>query len=421
MHNRIRNTESTVKPKVAILQQSEAFGDIWEWLCKEVEDDVEVQLLRNGTPLREFAMIVLSAGAVEREALEWLETNDLPEQVPVVIAGIDYSRRTAMEAIKAGATDYFSLPDDLSLLRNAVAAIANGEGASDDEQAEVEEDLSQFTDLVGDSTRAATLRARITWVARYAEVPLLITGSPGTGKESVARAIHELSARRDRPFVIVDCVNMTGATLADEVFGRASGAGETADAPKPGLLEVADGGTVLLEEVGRASIEFQDELLALLRRSRLHALGAGPRQRTGVRLIAASSTDLAVEVDNGAVRRELLDEFGVITLQLPELNDQLDDLPALATSMLQRIAGEYRLPVPPLSDEVQDRLRAHAWPGNVREFKNVLVRALLLSPPGQLTTHEVEMALQASGRGAPLTDAEGAVVPSRSGGGNDGH
>ncbi len=396
-----------MKPKVAILQQSEAFADIWEWLCKEVEDDVEVQLLRNGTPLREFALVVLSAGAAEREALDWLERNDLAQHVPVIVAGIDYSRRTAMEAVRSGAADYFSLPDDLSLLRNAVAAIAYTHRHHDDAKDDLGGDPDQFMEIVGHSDHATRIRAKIAWLARYSDVPVLVTGSGGTGKESVARAIHTHSPRRG-PFVTVDCTNLTGDNLADEVFGRAAGADTPTHAAKPGLLDVSEGGTAMLDEIGRASTDFQDELLALLRRSRVRALGVGPLQRTSVRIIATTSHDLESGVTDGTVRRELLDELGIITVHLPDLVERRDDLPALATTILKSVAAEYQLPVSPLSGEALDRLQTHDWPGNVRELRNVLVRAALLSPPGQLVTREVEMAIKTKAdRQGALTSAEG--------------
>ncbi|MCE9573894.1 MAG: sigma-54 dependent transcriptional regulator [Deltaproteobacteria bacterium] len=233
----------------------------------------------------------------------------------------------------------------------------------------------RFGELVGESLAMREVFAVLERVAAT-EVTVLVEGETGTGKELVARPLHEASARRGGPVVAVDCGALPEALLDSELFGHVKGAFTGAAAPRAGLLARADGGTIFLDELGRIPTSVQARLLRVLEERVVRPLGADRERAVDVRVIAASRDDLDAEVAAGRFRADLLYRLGVVRVRLPPVRARREDLPALVAELLRRrglAEGKPRGPG-------LDRLHAHGWPGNVRELRNVLDRAIALAP-----------------------------------------
>ncbi|MBK9036065.1 MAG: sigma 54-dependent Fis family transcriptional regulator [Myxococcales bacterium] len=233
----------------------------------------------------------------------------------------------------------------------------------------------RFGELVGESLAMREVFAVLERVAG-ADVTVLVEGETGTGKELVARALHHASPRRGGPFVAVDCGALPEGLLDSELFGHVKGAFTGAAAPRGGLFARADGGTIFLDELGRVPPSVQARLLRVLEERVVRPLGGDRERAVDVRVVAAARDDLDAEVAAGRFRADLLYRLGVVRLRLPPLRSRREDLAILTTAIL-RARG---LDAPTPSGPGLDRLMAHAWPGNVRELRNVLDRALALTP-----------------------------------------
>jgi len=231
---------------------------------------------------------------------------------------------------------------------------------------------------------------------------VMITGESGTGKELGARALHEYGKRRNGPFVAINMAAIPRELIESELFGHEKGAFTDAHAAKPGLFEVADGGTLFLDELDTLPVDLQAKLLRVLEDHEIRRVGGTKSRRVDVRVLAASNTNLEAAVQRGTLRQDLYFRLGVVTLELPPLRDRGGDVAIIAARLLVSLATHHRLPVPPLSAEARRALVNRPWPGNVRELKNVLERALLLSPPGKLDLAELvpAPAAQAAANGA---------------------
>jgi two-component system response regulator PilR (NtrC family) len=207
---------------------------------------------------------------------------------------------------------------------------------------------------------------------------ILITGESGTGKELVAQAIHTLSLRRDHPFVAVNCGALPEALLESELFGHMRGAFTGADANKKGLIEVADKGTIFLDEIGEMSATMQVKLLRVLQERKYRRVGGTEEVAANIRVIAATNRDLAAMVGEGGFREDLFYRLNVIPIRLPALRERTDDVPLIAEHFLAKYTKEMAKPLSGFSPAAVDRLKAYPWPGNVRELENVIERAVAL-------------------------------------------
>ncbi len=389
-----------------VIQLSDSFAELWDHLGEDLAVPVRQAAAGDVTGVGpEVAVVVLAAGGAEREALEWLDGHEPPAAVPVLAVGADPGRRIAAMLVAHGASDYFALPEDVEILRNAVAAAAQRHQEALRRAATGVDDalVGAFSDIVGESPAIKTVLARAARVLPHPDATAIVVGETGTGKEVLARGIHKGGPRRGAPFVAVNCSALPENLVESELFGHERGAFTDAHAAKPGLFEVAEGGTLFLDEIGTLAVDLQAKLLRVLEDRQVRRVGGTKWRPVNVRIIAATNDDLEGAVKNGSFRRDLYFRLSVITLTLPPLRKRGDDALLIAEELLQRMAHQHGLPVPPLSQESRKAIGSHHWPGNVRELKNAVERALLLSEPGELDTDELVPRLAAETEsGGPL-------------------
>ncbi|MDF1800782.1 MAG: sigma-54 dependent transcriptional regulator [Planctomycetota bacterium] len=235
--------------------------------------------------------------------------------------------------------------------------------------------------MVGVGASMAKLFALIERVAP-SDVPVLVQGETGSGKELVARALHTASHRADQPFLAENCAAVAATLLESELFGHVRGAFTDAARDRDGAFVAADGGTLFLDEIGDMPVEMQAKILRVLQEGEVRPVGSNKARKVDVRIVAASHRDLAAMVATGAFREDLYYRLNVVTLSLPALRERPEDLEPLARFLLGRIAAESKEPARELTADGVAALAGREWPGNVRELENLLRRAVALSPPG---------------------------------------
>jgi two-component system response regulator PilR (NtrC family) len=233
---------------------------------------------------------------------------------------------------------------------------------------------------------------------------ILITGESGTGKELVAKAIHTQSLRRDHPFVAVNCGALTETLLESELFGHMRGAFTGADSNKKGLIEVADKGTIFLDEIGEMSPTMQVKLLRVLQERKYRRVGGTDEVAASIRVIAATNRDLAAMVGDGKFREDLFYRLNVIPIRLPALRQRIDDVPLIAEHFLGKYTREMGKPIAGFSGAAVDRLKSYPWPGNVRELENVVERAVALETDDRIQPDTLGDDLRAGRPAAPLVN-----------------
>jgi len=289
------------------------------------------------------------------------------------------STDTAVEAMRLGASDYFTKPFNMDELRLKIRQHLHAHQLEEENLLLKRALHSQhsFSSIIGRSDVMVDLFRMIETVSATTST-VLITGESGTGKELVARAVHSHSSRRDRPFVALNCGAVPETLLESELFGHMRGAFTGADANKKGLIEAAEGGTIFLDEIGEMNATMQVKLLRVLQERRFRRLGGTEETIADIRIIAATNQDLPRLVAESRFREDLFYRINVIQLHLPPLRDRRDDVPLLAEHFLAKFAEQMRKPVRSISHEALALLERHSWPGNVRELENVMERAVAL-------------------------------------------
>src|SRR5205823_846630 len=221
----------------------------------------------------------------------------------------------------------------------------------------------------------------------------LLVGETGTGKELLARAIHDRSPDREKPYQVVDCTRFPEGMIESELFGHVKGAFTGAVADKMGLLELADGGTVFLDEISDLPMSLQAKLLRVLEEGEVRAVGGTRSKKVDVRFIAATNQDLEERVNRGEFRKDLFYRLNVVTLRVPPLRDRVEDIPLLARHFLTQFAREFGKPVTDLHPSAVTDLVAYKWPGNIRELRNVIERAVMLCSGERLSSKELSSLL----------------------------
>jgi two-component system nitrogen regulation response regulator GlnG len=297
--------------------------------------------------------------------------------VPVVVMTAFGDLDTAVRAVQAGAFDYLVKPFDLERVTQVVARAL----ADRDVRAEAAAEPPPATELVGSSPAMQEVFKQVALVAA-SDLPVLVTGPTGSGKEVVARAIHAHSARRDKPLVTTNLAALAPGVIESELFGHAAGSFTGAAAARPGLFELADGGTIFLDEIGEAPLEVQVKLLRVLEAGEVARVGEAAARPVSVRVIAATNHDLGALLAAGSFREDLYHRLKVFPISMPLLADRPTDIEPLARHFLARHAAGR--PLPAIAPEFLAALRGRDWPGNVRELKHAIEYAAVVARGGTL-------------------------------------
>ena len=312
-------------------------------------------------------------------------------ELPVVLLTGHGSVDLAVEALKQGVADFIEKPFKLERLRTTVGNLLEKQRLGR-QVARLSGKSSGRASLVA---HGATMRRVMALVKRVAAVPsttVLIQGESGVGKELVARSIHERSARVEKQFVAINCAALSENLLEAELFGYEKGAFTGADSKgKQGLFEVADGGTIFLDEVGEMPLQLQTKLLRVLQERRFRRVGGLGDIDVDVRVVAATNRDLRAEVAEGRFRNDLYYRLRVVPVQVPPLRDRPEDILPLAEHLLKRLGPELGRPHLKLSDAARSAMVAYCWPGNVRELANALERAVIAAEGDAITINDLCM------------------------------
>jgi DNA-binding NtrC family response regulator len=297
--------------------------------------------------------------------------------VPTIVITAHGSIETAVEAMKEGANDFITKPVDAKHFDIVVRKALEREGLKRGLELLAEETDNRFRLIIGQSTkmREAIDTAR---KAAASRATVLLLGESGTGKEIFARAIHNWSERKSQPFVAINCVGLSKELLESELFGHEKGAFTGADQLKKGKMELANGGTVFLDEIGDVSQELQTKLLRFLQEREFDRVGGRAPIRVNVRIVAATNRDLEQAVSEERFREDLFHRLNVIPITLPPLRERTDDIPVLAQHFMRRYAAESKKEFVEITSEATEKLSAYNWPGNVRELANTIERAVVL-------------------------------------------
>jgi len=374
---------SASEPTLLLLSLSESFSAMWEGLAADA--GLLLERLDDVSGFERRHAVAVVAGGGEEVRLEDTFRRIGRPAIDVAAVGALPDRRLATELVRAGAADYFVLPEDMELLRSWLrdngerlririrrSAFASGEQCK-----------YRFEGILGESAALGTALDQAARVIPHPGVTVLITGETGTGKEVLARAIHYNGPRREAPFVDVNCIALPDQLLESELFGHEKGAFTDASAAKPGLMEEAHGGTLFLDEIGHLPIPLQGKLLRALEERRVRRVGGTRNIPIDVRIIAATHVNLREAVRRGEFREDLYYRLNVMPIELPPLRARRRDILVLARHFLARFTAEYGVQAS-LSPGAERALVTAAWPGNVRELRNSIERAVLLCDSGTL-------------------------------------
>lgn len=319
---------------------------------------------------------------------------DGPETTLIVITAFG-TVETAVQAMKMGAYDYVTKPLDFDALVLAVHRAMERQSLLEEVRT-LRSELDQrygFEGIVGRSKNFLRVLEQAARVSQY-DTTVLIQGETGTGKELIARAIHQNSRRKSKPFVTINCGAIPQNLVESELFGYVRGAFTGALTSKMGKIEAADGGTLFLDEVGELPLEAQVKLLRVLQQGELSKVGATEPVRVNVRVVAATHRNLSAMIEDATFREDLYYRLAVVPLQLPPLRERRDDIPPLVEALFARAKKRHEMGEVQMAPGTLHRLVAYRWPGNVRELENVLERLLVLSSGGVIGEADLPEELQ---------------------------
>ena len=376
--------EGLAKPRILIVDDEPSMRDMLRIVLRR--DGYDVLVAANGREaveslkqeridllLSDIRMPDLSGVDVLRAA------KDINRDIVAFMMTAFASTDTAIEAMRLGAADYFTKPFSMDELRVKVRQHLEAYRLKQ-ENLLLKRALNSsysFSNIIGRSEPMLAMFKMIEMVAKTNST-VLITGESGTGKDLVARAVHYNSLRRDHPFVALNCGAVPETLLESELFGHMRGAFTGADANKKGLVEVAERGTIFLDEIGETNASMQVKLLRVLQDRRFRRLGGTEEVQADIRVIAATNQDLHKMVAEGRFREDLFYRINVILIHLPPLRERAEDIPLLAEHFLNKYAAQMEKPVRSISRDAHDLLCSYGWPGNVRELENAIERAVAL-------------------------------------------
>ncbi|MFP4487794.1 MAG: sigma-54-dependent transcriptional regulator [Bacteroidales bacterium] len=324
--------------------------------------------------------VILCDIKMERmDGIEVLEKiQDVSDDIPVIMISGHGNIDTAVESIKKGAFDFLEKPLDLNRL---LITMKNAMDKSSliTQTRTLKKQVSKKFEIVGESEAIVKVKEMIDRIAPT-EARVLITGASGTGKELVAHQIHEKSHRSKSPFVEVNCAAIPSELIESELFGHEKGSFTSAHKQRIGKFEQAQGGTIFLDEIGDMSLAAQAKVLRALQENKISRVGSDKDIKVDVRVIAATNKDISEEIKHNRFREDLYHRLSVILIDVPKLNDRLEDIPMLAEHFNHLICKEYGVGLRRIEESAIKELRKIEWTGNIREFRNVLERLIILCP-----------------------------------------
>lgn len=319
-------------------------------------------------------------------------------QLPVAVITAHGSMDIAVSAMKKGAFDFLSKPVDLAALRQLVGnALQVSPGNT------LEKDRRTRDTLLGESELMCEIRSKIQKVARN-QAPIYISGESGSGKELVAKLIHQQGPRADKPFVAINCGAIPHELMESEFFGHKKGSFSGAIADKQGLFQAAEGGTLFLDEVADLPLTLQVKLLRAIQEKKIRPVGDQHEIPVDVRLLSATHKDLAKMVQEGSFRQDLYYRINVIELNLPPLRARAVDIVQIAEHLLERLAKANQMPAPQFSRQALTALQRYNFPGNVRELENILERALALHEGDKIDVEDLNLQVVQDGAAKPQSN-----------------
>ncbi|MGH7906392.1 MAG: sigma-54-dependent transcriptional regulator [Candidatus Binataceae bacterium] len=352
------------------------------------------------------SIILLDLDLPEKHGIEVLsELREKGVVIPTIVISGTGEIADAVKSIKLGAYDYLCKPVDPShlhvLLDNLSAHLAIGEENQRLRQRLIR--AGELGPLIGQSLAMRRVMTLVDQVAP-SSAPVVISGESGTGKELVARTVHELSARRNGPFVAINCAAVPETLMESELFGHERGAFTGADRRREGCFELADGGTLLLDEIGEMKVELQAKLLRVLEERKIRRIGGGAEIPVDVRVLASTNRNPQSAMNEGRFREDLYYRLNVFAIELPALRERIDDIPVLVEHFLGQLTPPEGKAVTGLEAECLEALKASRWPGNVRQLRNAVQHALIVTRGPLISTGDlpIEVTRTAANNGSPL-------------------
>ncbi len=369
--------------KILIIEDEQAIRNVLSNIIREEDTSYEVELAINGVEGLDklskdtYDLVLCDIKMPKMDGIELLDKAIAmqPDITMVMISGhgdID----TAVDCIKKGAFDYISKPPDLNRLLNT---IRNGLDRKNlvVQNKVLKKKVSKKYEMIGNSPALAKIHQMIDRVAPT-DARVLIIGANGTGKELIAHAIHEKSERSGAPMIEVNCAAIPSELIESELFGHEKGAFTSAIKQRKGKFETADGGTLFLDEVGDMSLKAQAKVLRALQEHKITRVGSDKEIKVNVRVLAATNKNLQHEINEGNFREDLYHRLGVILIDNPSLDERKDDIPILTEHFNKQICEEHGIAEKNFSPEALEMLKAYTWSGNIREFRNVIERLIIL-------------------------------------------
>ena len=368
---------------------------------KAIEGDIELQVRSTA----EGALQLLKERSVDLVLTDMMlpgmdgldlvsKIQEIERDLPVLVMTRVSSVQSAVDAMRRGAYDYVLKPlNPTDLGTRLHKAIRMSEILRRHASLErIVHQTLQHDSLIGASESFQTVLRQIAEAAQVRST-VLITGETGTGKGLIARAIHEHSHERDRPYQVIDCTTFPEGMVESELFGHVRGAFTGAIADKPGLIELAHGGTVFLDEIGDLPMPLQSKLLRVLEENEVRPVGGTRSKHVDTRFIAATNQNLEEKIKNGSFRKDLYYRLAVVTISVPPLRERVEDIPAIARHLLDQLGREIGKRRCYLDQSATTELTAYPWPGNVRELRNVIERAVMLATSDVITKAEIRALL----------------------------
>ena len=369
-------------PKILIIDDEKAIRNALrdillfeKYEVEEAADGAEGLRMAEATP---FDLILCDIKMPKMDGLELLSKLQVSNpDVPIVMISGHGTIDTAVEAIKKGAYDFIAKPPDLNRL---LVTVRNGLDRNSlvKETKSLRKKVFKSREMIGESDGLKQIREMVDRVAPT-EARVLITGGNGTGKELVARWIHEKSQHASGPMVEVNCAAIPSELIESELFGHEKGAFTSAVKQRIGKFELASGGTLFLDEIGDMSLSAQAKVLRALQENKITRVGGEKEIQVSPRVVAATNKDLKLEITKGNFREDLYHRLSVILIHVPALNDRLSDIPLLADHFVKEICEDYGMPAKTFTVEAFKELQKIDWTGNIRELRNVVERLVILS------------------------------------------